>query len=204
VTGTRNRQARLQAKAREKNRAELAAELTRLAARPDYKPELNYFLDLFGEGLSVSTVARRVERPVAAVMCFQAPLELFHAFGLHPFKIFSGSLAAGQMAAPHLPALTCPLLRSALGALDWGTGGHLNVGGKGASGKKGACGLVIPTTCDWVVKFPEMARMVGSAVPEPVHWLELPRLKDSPRARERWFSEVVALGKTWSSGAAAN
>jgi benzoyl-CoA reductase/2-hydroxyglutaryl-CoA dehydratase subunit BcrC/BadD/HgdB len=79
------------------------------------------------------------------------------------------------------------MLRSALGALDFG--------------KKGVCGLVIPTTCDWVVKFPEMARMVGAALPEPIHWMELPRLKDSPRARERWFSEMVALGKTlvqWS------
>jgi benzoyl-CoA reductase/2-hydroxyglutaryl-CoA dehydratase subunit BcrC/BadD/HgdB len=187
VTDAGSRQARLRAKAREKTRAETSAELARLAARPDYKPELAYFLDLFGEDLSVSTVARRVERPVAAVMCFQAPLELFHAFGLHPLKVFNGSPAAGQIAAPHLPALTCPMLRSVLGALELE--------------EQAACPLVIPTTCDWVVKFPEMARMARLQALGPVHWLELPRLKDSPRARERWFSEVVALGKTlvqWS------
>jgi len=174
-----NRQARLRAKAREKTLAETAAELIRLAARPDYKPELAYFLDLFKEELSASTVARRVERPVVAVMCFQAPLELFHAFGFHPFKIFSGSLAAGQLAAPHLPALTCPMLRSALGTLEME--------------ERADCPLVIPTTCDWVVKFPEMARMSGITLSGPIHWLELPHLKDSPRARERWLTEITGL-----------
>ena len=179
--GPNDRQAQLKAKARERARAEAAAELARLSSRPDYKPELAYFIDLFGNGHSVSEVAQRVRRPVAALMCLQAPLELFHAMGFHPFKISSGSFSAGQVAAPHLPALTCPMLHASLGALDMG--------------KQRASLLVIPTTCDWVVKFPEMARMGEIALPEAIHWMELPRLKDSPRARERWFSEVAALGE---------
>lgn len=180
VVSLDSRQARFQAKAREKAQAETAAELARLEARSDYRPELAYFLDLFREGLSTATVAERVERPAIALLCLQAPLELFHAFGFHPFKIFSGSLAAGQISAPRLPALTCPMLRSALGVLELED--------------RPTVPWVIPTTCDWVVKFPEMARMGGAATTGPIHWMELPRLKDSPRARERWFSEVAALG----------
>jgi len=174
-----SRQTLLQAKSREKIRAEAAAELARLSARPDYRPELAYFLDLFREGSSVSDVARRVGRPVAALLCLQAPLELFQAAGWHPFKIFSGSLGAGQVTAPRLPALTCPVLRSALGELGLE--------------EEAACAWVIPTTCDWVVKFREMMRLGGLASAAPVHWLELPHLKDSARARDRWLAEVVGL-----------
>ena len=175
-----SRMVRLHAKVLEKQQAEITAGLARLAARPDYRPELNYFLDLFRGGVSIPAVARRVGQPVAAVLCVQAPLELFHAAGLHPFKIFGGSPAAGQLAVPRLPALVCPMLRSALGALELET--------------QADCPWVIPTTCDWMVKFKEMARLDKITDNGQVHWMELPRLKDSPRARDRWFSEVAALG----------
>ena len=172
IAAADSRMIRLHAKVLEKQQAEITAGLARLEARPDYRPELAYFLDLFRGGVSIPAVARRVERPVAAVLCVQAPLEIFHAAGLHPFKIFGGSPATGQLAAPRLPALMCPMLRSALGALELETPAD--------------CPWVIPTTCDWVVKFAEMARLTP-------HQMELPRLKDSPRARDRWFSEVAAL-----------
>jgi benzoyl-CoA reductase/2-hydroxyglutaryl-CoA dehydratase subunit BcrC/BadD/HgdB len=177
------------AKASEKQRAEIAAELDRLAARGDYRPDLAYFLDLFRDGSSLSAVAQRVGRPMAAILCVQTPLELFHAFGFHPYKIFSGSHAAGQTAAHYLPALTCPMLRSALGALELGTQEPGAPDMEAANG----CPWIIPTTCDWVVKFSEMARLSGNVSPKAIHWMELPRLKDSLRARDRWFSEVAAL-----------
>jgi benzoyl-CoA reductase/2-hydroxyglutaryl-CoA dehydratase subunit BcrC/BadD/HgdB len=167
------------AKALEKQRIEMATELDKLVARSDYCEDRAYFLNVFRGGISLSKVAQRAGRPIAAVLCVQAPLEIFHAFGFHPFKIFSGSHAAGQLAAPHLPALTCPMLRSALGALE--LEGQLD------------CPWIIPTTCDWVTKFPEMAKLSGNTANKPPHWMELPRLKDSPRARDRWFSEVMAL-----------
>jgi benzoyl-CoA reductase/2-hydroxyglutaryl-CoA dehydratase subunit BcrC/BadD/HgdB len=174
-----NRTKQASAKALEKQRAELAAELDKLAARPDYCEDRAYFLDVFRSGMSMSKAAQRAGRPPAAILCVQAPLELFHAFGFHPFKIFSGSHAAGQLASPRLPALACPMLRSALGTLELEN--------------QPDCPWVVPTTCDWTTKFPEMAKLTGSAANMPPHWIELPRLKDSPRARDRWFSEVVAL-----------
>ena len=174
-----NRITRIHAKLLEKQGAEITAELDRLAARTDYRPELAYFLDLYRGGISVSSVAQRVQKPLAAILCVQAPPELFHAFGVHPFKIFSGSHAAGQFVAARLPALMCPMLRSAMGALELET--------------RTDCPWVIPTTCDWVVKFSEMAQLEKTAAEERIHMMELPRLKDSSRARDRWFSEIAAL-----------
>jgi benzoyl-CoA reductase/2-hydroxyglutaryl-CoA dehydratase subunit BcrC/BadD/HgdB len=55
------------------------------------------------------------------------------------------------------------------------------------------CPWVIPTSCDWVVKFREMASMNNTLADSQVYWMELPHLKDSPRARDRWYSEIVAL-----------
>jgi len=172
-----NRITRIHAKLLEKQRAEISAELDRLAARPDYLPELAYFLDLYRGGISVSSVVQRVQKPLAALLCVQAPPELFHASGVHPFRIFSGSHTAVQLAAPRLPVLACPMLVSALGALEPET--H--------------CHWVIPTTCDWVVKFSEMAQLDKTEAEGRIHIMELPRLKDSHRARDRWFSEIAAL-----------
>lgn len=166
------------AKVLEKQRTERTAAMDKLVTRPDYRPEMAYFVELFRGDLSLSAVAQRVGQPVAAILCVQTPLELLHAFGFHPFKIFGGSYGAGQVVA-HLPALMCPMLRSAIGTLTLETPPHVP--------------WIIPTSCDWVVKFPEMARLNDSAGDMPVHWMELPRLKDSPRARDRWYAEVLAL-----------
>jgi len=181
-----NRTARFRAKTLEKQRAETVAELAWLETRSDYRPEFAYFLDLFRGDISLATVAQRAGRPAATVLCVQAPLEIFHACGFHPFKIFSGSQAAGQIAASRLPTLVCPMLRSVLGALETET--------QPADKAAGDFPWIIPTTCDWVVKFPEMAQPGTKAVGKCMHWMELPRLKDSERAGDRWFGEVRALG----------
>jgi len=59
--------------------------------------------------------------------------------------------------------------------------------------------FIIPATCDWVNKFSEMARLCGAAsfceayATGNIHRMELPRLKDSLRAQNRWLGEVAAL-----------
>jgi len=73
------------------------------------------------------------------------------------------------------------MLKAALGALELET----------AAGS--AHPWVMPTTCDWVVKFREMMGLCGLDLSTPLYWLELPRLKNSARARDRWLTEVVGL-----------
>lgn len=177
-----SREQRFLNKALGKSSAENTKTLTRLRERPDYLPVYDYFLDLAEEGFTPTQVARRTGREVVNLLCLQAPLELIHAAGLAPFKIFSGSQAAGNLVAQGLPALMCPMLRSALGAAR-------------LSQSQGAAAWIFPTTCDWAVKFPEMLKLTGVELDAPSHWLELPHLKDALHSQEMWLSTVYGLKK---------
>ncbi len=172
-----DRQQRLLKRVGSKMAAEEKALLERLRARSDYGPAREYFLTLASQ-----LAAGQVEtegRPLANLLCIQAPLELIDAAGFHPFRRFCGSAAAGNLAAKDLPALVCPLLRSFLGERLL---------------KGQAPGLwVLPTTCDWVVKLPEMARHLGLAEPEHLHILELPHFKERPESQRRWLEEIRGL-----------
>ncbi|MDR1050933.1 MAG: 2-hydroxyacyl-CoA dehydratase family protein [Deltaproteobacteria bacterium] len=164
-------------------RAQTAAEIARAAdelrGRPGYPAGLDYFLDLLAS--PESGVAARTGRPAAALLCLQAPLELVHAHGLQPYKIFGAGQAASRLAAPSLPAVMCPLLRSAAGAA--------------ASAEAGPdfAAWILPTTCDWAVKFAGMAELCGFQIKAPVHRLELPHLKDADGSQNRWREEVYSL-----------
>jgi len=165
----------------DQNRARIEA----LRARPDFRPELDYFVRLLAD-LSPAKAAERAGRPLVGLMCLQAPLELFHALDLQPFKIYSGSYVTGQLAVGNLPAIMCPMLRSLLGAL------RLDFAFDSFKA------WVLPTTCDWVVKFPEMLKLTGGVdlgSDEKLHWLELPHLKENEDSRTRWLEEMYKLNK---------
>lgn len=171
---------------------EIAALVDELAAREDYFPALRYFLDVASGGSDPGVVSARVGRPVLALLCLQAPLELIHAFGLHPLKIFSGSHMAARISAPSVSTLMCPMLRSALGALQL----HAPMPEEGAQTTvvdKAFSAWLVPTTCDWVVRFPEMMENCGYSRSRQLHYLELPHLKDGERAQARWLEEVYEL-----------
>jgi benzoyl-CoA reductase/2-hydroxyglutaryl-CoA dehydratase subunit BcrC/BadD/HgdB len=172
------RQARIQRKAAQKRDAESAQLLAALRDREDYLPGFDYFLECLAD-TSDAAAARRSGHPVLKLLCVQAPLELIHAAGFHPFRVYGGSLAASALAAGNLPALSCPLLRAVLGEL------RLNAAA--------AAGWILPTTCDWVVRFPEMLRLSGVGDSPEIHWLELPHLKSRADSRERWLTEIWRL-----------
>lgn len=176
-----SRRARLLKKADEKAQIQDQKVIKNLRERGDFNPSLDYFLKLMEEGRTPAAVARRVQKPLVALLCVQAPLELLHALDLQPYKIFSGSYAAGQLSAQNLPALMCPMLRSVLGVLQM----------EGSADSFRA--WVLPTTCDWVVKFPEMTALCDINAPTPLHWVELPHIKDNDRSQKRWLEEVYKL-----------
>lgn len=180
------REKRIKSKILAKCQEELRQEAELLRARPDFFPELGYFLNLLEAGSDASVIAERVNKPVAALLCLQAPLELFHAHGIHPFKIFGGSQVSPRMSAPALPAVMCPMLRSALGLLQVQSS-------RPEESEGGWAAWVVPTTCDWVVKFSEMMETCGCPVRSPVYRLELPHLKDRPESQSRWLEEVYGL-----------
>ena len=169
--------------------SETERELELLRGRADHLPGYDYFLDLLAEGTIIrgpSTMEKRTGKPALNLLCIQAPLELIHAAGFLPFKIFSGSFAADALGADgRLPALTCPMLRAVHGIF------RLNDSFDSFLARP----WVLPTTCDWIVKLPETLRIEKSVLTRRFHRLELPHLKDGAGARERWLAEVFGLKK---------
>jgi benzoyl-CoA reductase/2-hydroxyglutaryl-CoA dehydratase subunit BcrC/BadD/HgdB len=180
-----SRRSRLLGKVGQKDQSLHQQQIDQLRSRADFTPELDYFLQVM-ENPWPAAVSERTGRPLAAILCLQAPLELFQAFGWQPFKIYSGSYVTGRLAANDLPAIMCPMLRSALGAMQLQSGFLSSFRA-----------WVLPTTCDWVVKFTEMMKIsAGLAIEETsLHRLELPHLKDQDDSRERWLEEIYKLKK---------
>ncbi|MDR2460425.1 MAG: 2-hydroxyacyl-CoA dehydratase family protein [Deltaproteobacteria bacterium] len=174
-----DRSIRLLERARQKYKSETETEIELLIAREDYFPHLDYFLDLLKDGGDLGTIAQRVRKPTIALLCLQAPIELFWAQGFFPVKIYSGSYGASNLTSPRLPALMCPTLKAILGRAEMDE-------------SLAEVPWVIPLTCDWVVKFKETRELFGE-FRRPVHFLEVPRVKDSPIARDRWFYEQYSL-----------
>jgi benzoyl-CoA reductase/2-hydroxyglutaryl-CoA dehydratase subunit BcrC/BadD/HgdB len=173
------RYGRLIKRAGDKRQGEWESEIKRLSEREDFFPELDYFISLYKNDNSVKALSERVGKPICAVLCLQAPLEIFFAQGFFPVKIYSGSYGAANLTSPRLPALMCPTLKAVLGETELDPG-LLSVP------------WVIPLTCDWVVKFKETRELFGD-FPGPVHFLEVPRVKESQSSKERWFYEINSL-----------
>jgi benzoyl-CoA reductase/2-hydroxyglutaryl-CoA dehydratase subunit BcrC/BadD/HgdB len=153
-----------------------------LLNRSDYAPEFDYFIELASKNADFRALRQKAGRRAVCLLCVQVPLELIHAAGLRPFKIFSGSYPAWNLGSSRTPALMCPMLKASLGVIQ-------------AGGDVCKCDWVIPTTCDWVIKFPELAADRGSALEGGVFWLELPHLKDAPEGQRRWLDEIYRLKK---------
>ncbi|MDR1085954.1 MAG: 2-hydroxyacyl-CoA dehydratase family protein [Deltaproteobacteria bacterium] len=179
------RRERLYRKTAQKVQAEETQILDWLRARDDYRPELDYFLAQLADR-SVRAVERRSGRKVVRLLCNQAPLELFLAAGLQPLRIASGSFNEASFSVHNWPALTCPLIKGILTGLILDP--NLLTGP-----------WVIPSSCDWVVKFWEMRLEVSpldmTANDKELMFLELPHFKNRPKSRNRWLEEVLELKK---------
>lgn len=147
--------------------------------RADYTEYLEPFIHILGKTLFLDEFIEQAQKDVILTPCIQAPLELFHAADVQPFRLACGSFAAQNMAPLHLPALTCPMIKSISGLLEMNP----------ASGIP----LVIPTTCDWVVKFSELTGLYDST---DIHFMELPHLREAERSAKRWHNEIKIF-KDW-------
>ncbi len=149
-----------------------------LQERADYHPAFAYFLDLLKRPLWPQKMQETISRPLMEHLCNQAPYEVFHAFGVHPLRIGSGCFSVQRLSASRSPALMCPMIKATMGMAQLQTG----IGEKPNT-------RVLPTTCDWVVKFTEMA----DQNPADTCFLELPHLRQGEKAQNRWLEEIYAL-----------
>lgn len=157
---------------------EYRQEAGRLRERADFLDVYEYFLQLAEEPFSAAALSQRVGAPLAGLFCLQAPLEIFLALGLHPVRLCAGSQIAQQAAASSLPVLMCPMLKSFVG--------HTLLY---ENSFRSFQTVVLPTTCDWVVKIPEIMGEDLSAL----HYMELPHYRDREKARMAWREEVFSL-----------
>ncbi|WP_022668604.1 2-hydroxyacyl-CoA dehydratase subunit D [Desulfospira joergensenii] len=174
------RQKRLLQKTRNRMSGECRDVIDSIKNRDDYAPGLAPFLKILEQTLFPEEFTTALSQKSVYTLCVQAPLELFRAAGVRPFKLACGSHAALEAAPLHLPALTCPMIKSVLGLLQ-------------LESKTSPTRCVIPTTCDWVVKFKELAGLNERA---DIHYLELPHLRETESASRRWLNQVYGL-KAW-------
>ena len=161
-----------------KTEAEYQEEILALKNRKDYFSEYDYFLQLLESPFDVKVLQARVKKPIVGLFCIQAPLELFDAFGLQPVKLSSGSYAVQRLAASYLPVLMCPMLKSFMGNFELRKGDFTDYKA-----------IIVPTTCDWVVKLPEIMAMPINNL----HYLELPHIKETEKSQTRWLEEFISL-----------
>ena len=173
-----DREERLLQKVKNDIHQEYDVELASLRERSDFSLEFEYFLEVLSLGIYPQKFKERFKKSLAGLYCIQAPLELFDALGFHPFRLCSGSFATQRLSSGHVPDLMCPIIKSCLSSF------YLD-----ESIEKLCDLIVIPTTCDWNVKLPEM---IGNRS-KSIHIMELPHIKESERGRERWIQEVYEL-----------
>lgn len=174
------RHQRMLEKVRREAREEFASAQSALRQRADYHPVWDYFLNLLMRSADPALLREAIGRPLVEHLCNQAPYELFHAMGVHPIRLGSGCYAVGRLAASRFPVLMCPMLKATVGMMQLDDGGLR---------PSDATPRVVPTTCDWVVKFPEMTGGPSASC----CFLELPHLREGEKAQERWLEEMYSL-----------
>ncbi|MBN2041094.1 MAG: 2-hydroxyacyl-CoA dehydratase [Spirochaetes bacterium] len=156
---------------------EYDCEIESLKKRDDYSPVFDYFLNTIKISLFPENGRKNRVNPLAGILCVQAPPEILHALGVDSIKLCSGSIYAQRLSSD-MPVLMCPVLKSLAGALRFHNSAAVSPD----------C-FIIPTSCDWVVKLPEM---LNQELPE-VHFLELPHIKENEKSQSRWLEEIYGL-----------
>jgi len=136
---------------------------------------MKYFYDLYRDLLDEKSIIND-NKPIVASMCMHVPAEIIYALGARPVRICAGIHVTDNIGSEFLPAKTCPLVKSTLGAI------HMDM----LPVKNEPVMIVNPTTCDQKRKLGEVTAELGKTL----YTLELPPTKDSEEAREYWLRSV--------------
>lgn len=141
---------------------------------------MNYFYGLFENYRKPAKISGK-RKKVIAFTCLHVPVEIVYALDAIPVRICSGAHATDHVGAESLPAKSCPMVKSTLGALSTGLLPH---------GFKPD--LVVNTaSCDQKKKLGEIPGFEDT----PFYLLEVPSTKDSEEARQYWQRAVKKLVK---------
>ncbi len=141
---------------------------------------MEYFYNRF-RPLEVNETLYPKDKKLIASMCIHVPLEIINALDATAVRICSGSYSADTAGSDFLPAKTCPMVKSTLGAL------YLDM----LPGNAKPDLVINPTTCDQKKKMGEM----GDDINKEFYTLEVPPSKDSEEARQYWQRTVKKMVK---------
>ncbi|WP_456379453.1 double-cubane-cluster-containing anaerobic reductase [Lutibacter sp.] len=147
---------------------------------PDTLSGMEYFYNRF-RPLEVKETLYPKDKKLIASMCIHVPLEIINALDATAVRICSGAYSADTAGSDFLPAKTCPMVKSTLGAL------YLDM----LPGNAKPDLVINPTTCDQKKKMGEM----GDEINKEFYTLEVPPSKDSEEARQYWQRNVKKLVK---------
>ncbi len=151
---------------------------------PDNPNGMKYFYDKFKNPEKGSSIYPKGKKIIAS-MCIHVPIELVIALDAIPVRICSGAYSADTAGSDLLPAKTCPMVKSTMGAL------FLDM----LPGNAQPDLVINPTTCDQKKKIGEM----GEEVNKEFYTLEVPPTKDSEEARQYWHRVIKKLIKKLES-----
>ena len=136
-----------------------------------------YFDDIFrkfmhnGEGV----IKAKEDQKVIGTYCVFVPEEIVYAAGGYPVRLCAGAHDSSEIGEDFLPDVACPMVKSEMGfaampILDFYQ----------------RCDMVaLPASCHWKLKMGEMLEPF-----DDVHMLDVPRVKESEKARDYWLEEV--------------
>lgn len=145
---------------------------------PDTLAGMEYFYDKF-RPLEEGVSPYPKDKKIIASMCIHVPVEIIYALDATPVRVCSGAYSADTAGADFLPAKTCPMVKSTLGAL------YLDM----LPGNASPDLIINPTTCDQKKKIGEMGEDIG----KDFYVLEVPPSKDSEEARQYWQRSVKKM-----------
>jgi len=136
-----------------------------------------YFDDIFrrfmhaGEGV----IKAAPDQKVVGTYCVFVPEEIVYAAGAYPVRLCAGAYDTQELGEDFLPDVACPMVKSEMGFASMPILEFYQ-----------RCDVVaLPASCHWKLKMGEMLEPF-----DDVHMLDVPRVKESEKAREYWLEEV--------------
>lgn len=151
---------------------------------PENPEGMGYFYDKFRVPENGDSFYPKGKKVIAS-MCIHVPIELILALNAIPVRICSGAYSTDAAGSDFLPAKTCPMVKSTMGAL------YLDM----LPGNAKPDLVINPSTCDQKKKIGEM----GEDVNKEFYLLEVPPTKDSEEARLYWHRVIKKLIKKLES-----
>jgi len=156
---------------------EISAGLQQVREHPDFRTELEYFLEAVSSSVSAAKASLRLGRPLAGLYCSAVPAEIVAYFGFAPLRLSCGwhSVQRGKLG---MPATACPAAKACAGAFAL------------ADSAEKACSILIcADTCREKLKLLETA----SSGAQRFYVLEVPYSRETETGSARWSQEVNGL-----------